>query len=216
MTDFMNKLKYHDQETCYLNYQDFFKIRGIAMSAKSNFHFHKNHKYQPQYKRSLHLEALEERALLSVSSWNTDAGDILYDVSDSADSGAVISPQILSNDYDVDLSDAVSAGVPKLVTKYITPEGYNDNDYQKIVAFLDQADSNGVSNGSKCTFRYDPFYLSTFYGITWNYHNGENRITQIMLPGGIDLVGSADFSGMTYLDYLSLTGSNVRSLDVSN
>ena len=186
------------------------------MSAKSNFHFHKNHKYQPQYKRSLHLEALEERALLSVSSWNTDAGDILYDVSDSADSGAVISPQILSNDYDVDLSDAVSAGVPKLVTKYITPEGYNDNDYQKIVAFLDQADSNGVSNGSKCTFRYDPFYLSTFYGITWNYHNGENRITQIMLPGGIDLVGSADFSGMTYLDYLSLTGSNVRSLDVSN
>ena len=37
------------------------------MTANSNFRFHKNRKSQTQYKRSLHLEALEERALLSVS-----------------------------------------------------------------------------------------------------------------------------------------------------
>ena len=67
------------------------------MSANSNFRFHKNNKPLQQYKRSLHLEALEERALLSVSPWNTDPDDVVPAVvspsensENLATSGAVI------------------------------------------------------------------------------------------------------------------------------
>ena len=34
-------------------------------------------------------------------------------------------------------------------TRYATPDGYNDHDYQKMVAFFEQTDENGVRNGEK-------------------------------------------------------------------
>ena len=44
--------------------------------------------------------------------------------------------------------------------KYPTPEGYNENDYQKVVSFLEIEDENGVKNGEKLCARlgttYDP------------------------------------------------------------
>ena len=33
--------------------------------------------------------------------------------------------------------------------EYATPEGYNDLDYQKMVAFLEQTNENGVKVGEK-------------------------------------------------------------------
>ena len=41
-------------------------------------------------------------------------------------------------------------------TRYPTPDGYNDNDYQKLVTFLELVDENGVKNGEKLSGSYDP------------------------------------------------------------
>ena len=41
-------------------------------------------------------------------------------------------------------------------TRYATPDGYNDHDYQKMVAFFEQTDENGVRNGEKLSEDYDP------------------------------------------------------------
>ena len=41
-------------------------------------------------------------------------------------------------------------------TRYPTTEGYNDHDYQKLVAFLEQTDEEGVKNGEKLSEDYDP------------------------------------------------------------
>ena len=39
------------------------------------------------------------------------------------------------------MADTISIG---------TPEGYNESDYQQLVAFLSQTDSNGITNAKKC------------------------------------------------------------------
>ncbi|MBR3460618.1 MAG: hypothetical protein IKH21_07540, partial [Clostridia bacterium] len=49
--------------------------------------------------------------------------------------------------------------------RYPTPEGYNDHDYQKLVAFLEQTDDEGVKNGEKLSENYDPNDPAT-----WNLH----------------------------------------------
>ncbi|MBR5713782.1 MAG: hypothetical protein IKX58_03190, partial [Clostridia bacterium] len=70
-------------------------------------------------------------------------------------------------------------------TRYPTPEGYNDHDYQKLVAFLEQTDDEGVKNGEKCSNTYDPNDPATwgtcYYGrsFRWIESDGEIRIQNI-------------------------------------
>ena len=47
-------------------------------------------------------------------------------------------------------------------TRYATPDGYNDHDYQKMVAFFEQTDENGVRNGEKLSENYDPTDSETY------------------------------------------------------
>ena len=47
-------------------------------------------------------------------------------------------------------------------TRYATPDGYNDHDYQKIVAFFEQTDENSVRNGEKLSEDYDPTDSETY------------------------------------------------------
>ena len=47
-------------------------------------------------------------------------------------------------------------------TRYATPDGYNDHDYQKIVAFFEQTDENGVRNGERLSEDYDPTDSETY------------------------------------------------------
>ena len=47
-------------------------------------------------------------------------------------------------------------------TRYATPDGYNDHDYQKMVAFFEQTDENGVRNGEKLSEDYDPTDSETY------------------------------------------------------
>ena len=49
-----------------------------------------------------------------------------------------------------------------LTTRYATPGGYNDHDYQKMVAFFEQTDENGVRNGEKLSEDYDPTDSETY------------------------------------------------------
>ena len=47
-------------------------------------------------------------------------------------------------------------------TRYATPDGYNDHDCQKIVAFFEQTDENSVRNGEKLSEDYDPTDSETY------------------------------------------------------
>ena len=49
-----------------------------------------------------------------------------------------------------------------LTTRYATPGGYNDHDYQKMVAFFEQTDENGVRNGEKLSEDYYPTDSETY------------------------------------------------------
>lgn len=49
-----------------------------------------------------------------------------------------------------------------LTTRYATPDGYNDHDYQKMVALFEQTDENSVRNGEKLSEDYDPTDSETY------------------------------------------------------
>ena len=65
-------------------------------------------------------------------------------------------------------------------TRYATPDGYNDHDYQKMVAFFEQTDENGVRNGEKLSEDYDPTDPETW----WEYDDviGEGESNGQLLP----------------------------------
>ena len=99
-------------------------------------------------------------------------------------------------------------------TRYATPHGYNDHDYQKMVAFFEQTDENGVRNGEKLSEDYDPTDPGTWWkydgdycrgDIGWTTVAGEYRIYEIFFGGigndalPLELVGFLDVSGCTAL-----------------
>ena len=48
--------------------------------------------------------------------------------------------------------------VGSFAPKYATPEGYNENDYQKAVAFMETEDEYGVKNGEKIVSFFNGYY----------------------------------------------------------
>ena len=99
-------------------------------------------------------------------------------------------------------------------TRYATPDGYNDHDYQKMVAFFEQTDENGVRNGEKLSEDYDPTDPETWWeydgdycrgSIEWTTVAGEYRLYEIFFGGSsnsahpLELVGNLDVSGCTAL-----------------
>ena len=108
---------------------------------------------------------------------------------------------------------AVEAMTPP-TTRYATPHGYNDHDYQKMVAFFEQTDENGVRNGEKLSEDYDPTDPETWWeydgdycrgSIEWTTVAGEYRLYEIFFGGignyalPLELVGFLDVSGCTAL-----------------
>ena len=99
-------------------------------------------------------------------------------------------------------------------TRYATPHGYNDHDYQKMVAFFEQTDENGVRNGEKLSEDYDPTDPETWWEydgdycrgiVEWTTVAGEYRLYNIFFGGigndalPLELVGFLDVSGCTAL-----------------
>ena len=109
-----------------------------------------------------------------------------------------------------------------LTARYPTPEGYNDHDYQKLVAFLEQTDEDGVKNGKKLSSNYDPNDPTTWgtndYGrkrFQWIEMDGELWIYNIDLSYA-ELCGTLEVSGCTALESLNCSYNNLTLIDVSN
>ena len=96
-------------------------------------------------------------------------------------------------------------------TRYPTPGGYNDNDYQKLVTFLELEDESGVRNGEKISENYDPQDPTTWEGTTWENGN----IFQIDFYDR-NLIGKLDVSNCTELVYLVCSYNQLTELDISN
>ena len=112
--------------------------------------------------------------------------------------------------------DAKAEGEPG----WTVPAGYNEHDYNKCAAFLEQTDENGVKNGEKLSSSYDPNDTGT-WGINnwnearfeWTAVNGERRIHKMRiysanLCGGLDLFGCIAL-GNLYCSYNNLTELNI-------
>ena len=94
--------------------------------------------------------------------------------------------------------------------RYETPEGYNDNDYQKLIAFYEIEDENGVKNGEKCTNGYDPEDPDWRPGGMWE----DGRLVELYIHG-LDLVGELDLSGCTALEDVRCYENRIEGLDFS-
>ena len=114
-------------------------------------------------------------------------------------------------------------------TRFPTPEGYNDHDYQKLVAFMEQTDEDGIKNGEKCSENYDPtdpetwgghyghdegFNECYFENVQWQETDGELRVWIINLFDQY-LCGALDVSGCTSLKELLCVCNELSSLDVN-
>ena len=98
-------------------------------------------------------------------------------------------------------------------TRYPTPDGYNENDYQKLVTFLELVDENGARNGEKLSESYDPQDPATWKGTTWV----SGRIKGIYFTRyASKCVGKLDVSDCTMLERLWCGDNQITELDVSN
>ena len=102
------------------------------------------------------------------------------------------------------------AKTEKPTARFDTPEGYNDNDYQKLVAFLETEDEDGVKNGEKRSKDYDPADPETWYGVEWD----RGRVVRFYCEDYF-LIGDLDLSGCTALETLRCGYNELTGLDVS-
>lgn len=108
-------------------------------------------------------------------------------------------------------------------TRYATPHGYNDHDYQKMVAFFEQTDENGVRNGEKLSENYDPTDPGTWWeadgseiGVEWTVDDDEYRICEIRIgSSSLGMMGNLDVSGCTGLDRLDCSENQLTEINVS-
>ena len=108
-------------------------------------------------------------------------------------------------------------------TRYATPDGYNDHDYQKMVAFFEQTDENGVRNGEKLSEDYDPTDPGTWWeadgseiGVEWTVDDDEYRICEIRIgSSSLGMMGNLDVSGCTGLDRLDCSENQLTEINVS-
>ena len=108
-------------------------------------------------------------------------------------------------------------------TRYATPDGYNDHDYQKMVAFFEQTDENGVRNGEKLSENYDPTDPGTWWeadgseiGVEWTVDDDEYRICEIRIgSSSLGMMGNLDVSECTGLDRLDCSENQLTEINVS-
>ena len=114
----------------------------------------------------------------------------------------------------------VSAEVKQPAARHETPTGYNDHDYQKMVAFLDIEDENSTKNGEKLSSSYDPSDPSTWVSsssnwISWQEFDGELHLFDIYLRD-YDLRGCLDVADCSGLEELGCYDCSINSLNASD
>lgn len=113
------------------------------------------------------------------------------------------------------------------VDAYETPAGFNDNDYQKMLAFLEYVGSSGSSNGELLVGEsYNPadplswLYVESYdwgdisWGVQWTQFDGEYYITAID-SNFIPLEGPVDLSNFLHIENISLFNCVSGDIDVS-
>ena len=120
------------------------------------------------------------------------------------------------------------------------PEGYCEQDYLKLYAFLEMADADGVKNGTKLNEDYDPTDPTTWgttnenydpedpttwrtgQNITWRElttGEGEDEVTVryllIFNAPASDLCGQLDLSGCKFLREVYVQNNTLTQVDVS-
>jgi len=111
------------------------------------------------------------------------------------------------------LSVLVFCSAAQGVRAYSTPAGYDEHDYQKLVAFLELP--NGVGkNGNKISVNYDPQDPTTWEGVGWD-SGADKRICSINWEEK-GLVGELNVSGCTALQRLWCYSNQMTALDVSS
>ena len=108
--------------------------------------------------------------------------------------------------------------LPAAYADWTVPEGYDAYEYNKLAAFLETEDGNGVKNGTKLNEDYDVSDPST-WGDGWVYFPfGDGPYYVYALSGwrSMGLVGTLDISGFSQLDGLYLSGNQITSINASN
>ncbi|MBR5949606.1 MAG: hypothetical protein IKZ82_13330 [Clostridia bacterium] len=119
-----------------------------------------------------------------------------------------------------------SAVKAELSPAWSVPAGYNENDYNRIVSFLEQTDASGVKNGTKLSPSYNPNYPATWgvcfdpdYYIdmptfSWEQFGGEYRVRRILIFDK-QLVGDFDLSGLSELYYANISANMINSVTLN-
>lgn len=114
--------------------------------------------------------------------------------------------------------------------RYTAPDGYNEHDYQKCVAFLELRGENGLTNGRKLSDAYDPnqpetwgYYWDDFdsdgeeeqhWYFTWVETEEGLRLKRVELPAR-NLSGELDLADCAALKYISSFSNMITALDAS-
>lgn len=101
---------------------------------------------------------------------------------------------------------------PQRVYAYETPAGYDDHDYQKLVAFLETKNGSG-KNGDRISKNYNPEDPTT-WEVEWSRETPK-KVTAIWDWDSCGLVGNLDVSGFTELQFFYCESNQLTSLDVS-
>lgn len=89
---------------------------------------------------------------------------------------------------------------------------------EKMLAFLEQTDENGVKNGNKINPDYHPQDISTWWGVDWSdgfFRTSNNTIAGLRLAD-YNLAGELDLSGSLDLRNVELQGNSLTSVNVSD
>lgn len=171
-----------------------------------------------------------------------DHAEIVYSVSGSRISTVGGNSGSGSNLYEREVKkhDPLSSNVITCIVRpnyssnsgWSVPSGYNENDYNKLIAFLETEDENGIKNGYKISDTYNPNDPESFsqYANYWHGYSYDNKNVVWHNIGGVlrlvaislnyyNLFGTIDFSNCIYLEYCEIgtyDGMDVIGINLEN
>jgi len=99
-------------------------------------------------------------------------------------------------------------------TDDLNADGYNDNDFNKVQAFLNLPSAiDGKTNGQAINASYDQNEPSTWGSVYWNT-DVPKRVNYIYWVSS-SLAGNADFSGFDALEQLYIFNNEITSVNIS-
>lgn len=137
---------------------------------------------------------------------------------------------LLTAMFALTLAAPLALAIPEKTVRFNTPYGYNENDYQKMVEFLEYEDNREYCYSLGLLYdpydpeswgymEYDPYWNEdAYYGVVWSDDTQNRRITHItfvceMWPDPV--CGSLDVSDFEALEYVSIYQTGIVSLNCS-